>query len=48
MLVFEVVGFGVAFAFVWAGSFALTGLGVGAGGPFSAMCCSTGQLYFLQ
>ena len=34
MLVFEVVGFGVAFAFVWAGVFALTGLGVGAGGPF--------------
>ena len=37
MLVYEVVGFGVAFAFVWAGSFALTSFGVGAGGPFSAI-----------
>ena len=48
MLIFEVVGFGVALAFVWAGMFALTGLGVGAGSPFSAICYSTGQLYFLQ
>ena len=48
MLIFEVVGFGVAFAFVWADIFALTGLGVGAGSPFSAICCSTDQLYFLQ
>ena len=48
MLVFEVVGLGVAFALVWAGIFALTSLGVGAGSPFSAICCSTGQLYFLQ
>ena len=48
MLVFEVLSFGRAFAFVWVGVFALTGLGVGAGGPFSAMCCFTGQLYFLQ
>ena len=48
MLVFEVLGFGVTFAFVWAGIFALTGLVVGADSPFSAICCSTGQLYFLQ
>ena len=48
MLVFEVIGFGVAFAFVWAGIVAPTGLGVGEGGPSSAICCSTGQLYFLQ
>ena len=48
ILVFEVVGYGVAFAFVCAGIFALTGLGVGAGGPFSAICCPTDQLYFLQ
>ena len=48
MLVFEVFCFGRAFAFVWAGVFAATGLGVGAGGPFSAICCSTGQLYYLQ
>ena len=48
MLVFEVDSFGVAFAFVWAGIFALTDLGVGAGGPFSAIYCPTDQLYFLQ
>ena len=48
MLVFEVFCFGRAFAFVWARVFALTGLGVGASSPFSAICCSTGQLYFLQ
>ena len=48
MLAFEVVGFGMAFAFVWAGIFALTVLSVGAGGPFSAICCPTNQLYFLQ
>ena len=48
MLIFEVVGFGVALAFVWARIFALTGLGIGAGGPFSAICYCTDQLYFLQ
>ena len=48
MLIFEVVGLGVALSFVWAGIFALTGLGVCAGGPFSAICFSTDQLYFLQ
>ena len=48
MLVFEVVGFDVALAFVWAAIFALTGLGVGAGISFPAICYSTNQLYFLQ
>ena len=39
---------GGSFVLVWFANFALTALGVGAGGPFSAICDSTVQLYFLQ
>ena len=47
ILVLEVFGFGRAFVFVGAGVFALTGVGVGAGSPFSAIYCSISQLIFL-